>query len=599
MASILNVGLTADPYVNGLLTGVKWASASQTYSFPSSASLYPNYGSNEPQTGFAAFTAVQQQAVAKVLQNYSAVSNLQFTQMTETANSSAVIRYAETNATSTAWGYYPSSSVRGGDTWFNNASHYYDNPVRGNYAYNTLLHETGHAIGLKHPQDVMGSFGALPADHDSIEYTVMSYHSYVGGPMQYTAASTSYAQTLMMDDITAVQTLYGANYTTNSGNTVYRWSPTNGTETINGVAQDTPAGNKIFMTVWDGGGNDTYDFSNYTTALKVDLNPGAWTTVSTTQLASLGGGHSAAGNIANAHLFQGNTASIIENAIGGTAGDILSGNQADNQLTGGAGNDILSGGAGTDTALYSGTSTNYSWSQNSDATWTVTDLRAGSPDGTDKLAGIEKLQFSNATITLGGSAASANTFPVIISSPYSVTVTEFSDGSTNEKNNVTHKASGTISFWDPDVTDAHTASFVAEAAGYIGTFNPGTLNDGTDALPWSFAVADSAMDFLTGGQTRVQKYDVTIKDGHGGSAMQTVTITLVGKNDATTTTTTAVVASSIAPHDPNEFYQIDEVPLPAYHDADTLVSRAPDLGDHTIDALLEHAPPEFYGLGLI
>ena len=45
------------------------------------------------------------------------------------------------------------------------------------------------------------------------------------------------------------------------------------------------------MTLWDGGGNDTYDFSNYTTNLSVNLQPGAWTTVSATQLANLGGGH--------------------------------------------------------------------------------------------------------------------------------------------------------------------------------------------------------------------------------------------------------------------------------------------------------------------
>ena len=37
------------------------------------------------------------------------------------------------------------------------------------------------------------------------------------------------------------------------------------------------------MTICDDGVLDTYDFSNYTTNLRVDLNPGAWTTVSTAQ----------------------------------------------------------------------------------------------------------------------------------------------------------------------------------------------------------------------------------------------------------------------------------------------------------------------------
>jgi len=43
------------------------------------------------------------------------------------------------------------------------------------------------------------------------------------------------------------------------------------------------------MTVWDGGGQDTYDFSNYSTGVTVNLAPGSWTTTSATQLANLGG----------------------------------------------------------------------------------------------------------------------------------------------------------------------------------------------------------------------------------------------------------------------------------------------------------------------
>ena len=64
--------------------------------------------------------------------------------------------------------------------WFNNSSHSFDNPIKGDYAYFAMLHETGHAIGLKHTHEVMGSFGTEPLDHDSIEYSVMSYRSYVG-----------------------------------------------------------------------------------------------------------------------------------------------------------------------------------------------------------------------------------------------------------------------------------------------------------------------------------------------------------------------------------------------------------------------------------
>jgi serralysin len=80
----------------------------------------------------------------------------------------------------------------------------------------------------------------------------------VGAAGQYVENETwGYAQSLMMYDIAALQHLYGADYTTNAGNTVYRWNPSTGQESINGIGQGAPGGNRIFMTIWDGGGSDT------------------------------------------------------------------------------------------------------------------------------------------------------------------------------------------------------------------------------------------------------------------------------------------------------------------------------------------------------
>ena len=136
-------------------------------------------------------------------------------------------------------------------------------------------------------------------------------------------------------------------------------------------------------------------------SLKVNLQPGSWTTVSTAQLADLGNGHVAIGNIANALLYKNNPASLIENAIGGSGNDTITGNTANNKLTGGAGNDTIDGLSGTDTAVYSGSSTNYQVTQNADGSWKVVDLRSGSPDGTDTLRNIEYLQFNDQTVAVG------------------------------------------------------------------------------------------------------------------------------------------------------------------------------------------------------
>ena len=111
------------------------------------------------------------------------------------------------------------------------------------------------------------------------------------------------------------------------------------------------------MTIWDGGGNDTYDFSNYTTNLSVNLQPGSWTTASTAQLANLGNGHTAIGNIANAYLYNNNPASLIENAVGGSVTTPSPATPPTISSPAGQAMTRLTVVSGTDTAVYSGSST--------------------------------------------------------------------------------------------------------------------------------------------------------------------------------------------------------------------------------------------------
>ncbi|WP_027998875.1 M10 family metallopeptidase C-terminal domain-containing protein [Sinorhizobium arboris] len=336
-------------YINSLLGDWKWAIRDFTFSFPTSASFYgAGYGNGEPLKGFAALNAAQQAATRAALDQFSSVAKVSFTEITESATRHADLRLASSDAPSTAWAYFPSTAAEGGDAWFNKSSGYYSRPAKGNYAYLTFLHEIGHALGLEHAHEG----NVMPASRDSMEYTVMSYRSYVGASTTtgYTNETWGYAQSLMMYDIAALQHMYGADFTTRSENTTYRWSPTSGEMFINGMGQGAPGANKILLTLWDGGGTDTYDLSNYTTALKIDLRPGEWTTTSTAQLAKLhySGSKVAIGNIANALQFQGDGRSLIENAKGGAGNDTITGNAAANALWGNGGNDRLIGGDGND-----------------------------------------------------------------------------------------------------------------------------------------------------------------------------------------------------------------------------------------------------------
>lgn len=263
---------------------------------------------------------------------------------------------------------------------------------------------------MKHPHDTSNA-GAAPSDLDTVELSVMSYRSFVGADLNgYTIYSGSYPTTPMLDDVATIQYIYGANYNYNSGDTVYKFSPNT---------------RKLFQTIWDGGGNDTYDLSDYTSAVTLDLRPGQWTTTSSSQLAQLGYGHVARGNIANAYLYNGDSRSLIENAIGGSGSDLITGNEAANVLTGnggadmlsglsgndtlvgGAGNDTLDGGTGVDTATFSGLRSAYTITYLSNGVAQV----SGS-DGSDRVVSVEALQFSDMTLRSGtlGAATQAGGF---------------------------------------------------------------------------------------------------------------------------------------------------------------------------------------------
>jgi Ca2+-binding RTX toxin-like protein len=151
----------------------------------------------------------------------------------------------------------------------------------------------------------------------------MSYRSYVDAPLTG-LTQRSYPTTPMLNDIAAIQYLYGANMTTRSGDTVYSWA----------------SGQLLSETIWDAGGIDTIDWSNQYTPAKINLNAGQWSQLGPEYW--------------NGIAWESNTVAIaynvtIENARGGSGNDTLEGNSIDNLLQGGAGDDSLNGGAGNDT----------------------------------------------------------------------------------------------------------------------------------------------------------------------------------------------------------------------------------------------------------
>jgi len=102
--------------------------------------------------------------------------------------------------------------------------------------------------------------------------------------------------------------------------------------------------------------------------------------------------------------------SLDDTLIGDKQDNLLVGNDGNDRLVGGAGNDLLVGGAGDDqldggdgfdVAKFSGNMSDYQFDRNQDGLLIVTDLREGSPDGTDRLVNVETVVFADKSESVG------------------------------------------------------------------------------------------------------------------------------------------------------------------------------------------------------
>jgi VCBS repeat-containing protein len=104
---------------------------------------------------------------------------------------------------------------------------------------------------------------------------------------------------------------------------------------------------------------------------------------------------------------------------------------------------------------------------------------------------------------------------------------------------VTLTTSGTITFDDVDLADGHTVSATADSGNTLGgTLTPSITDPATGSgdgtVTWNYSLANAAAQYLAAGETATERFDVTVADGHGGTASQIVTVTITGSNDAPT-----------------------------------------------------------------
>ncbi len=417
--------------VSALATDYRWYSTTVSFGFPESGDDYAGkttYAGEEEE--FLSLSDAGEDMVRAAAAEWDAVAGLN---IVEDANDPE-IAIGGSSKVSSAWAYLPEpDDPATGDIWIGvdrsyNALFVAESPTPyiGSYEYYVSMHEFGHALGLKHPHQgvaasgsISGNYEVMESAYDAMQYSVMSYRSYVGsGTSSLTVEDGHYPQSIMMLDIAAIQEMYGANYTTLSGNTTYRFTPTEGAMYINGVSTGETMANVIFRTLWDGGGTDLIDLSAYTTSIGADLRAGGAIALDTDgnaqrallrTIAELDPVY-ASGNIYMSLLFEGNTASLIENIITGTGDDTIIGNQADNVITPGLGTDIVDGGSGFDTVILDAEAATTLGLFEDDVLWL--DYAGGSVE----LTNVEYVEFTDTSYDVASliSALNGSTVPVLL-----------------------------------------------------------------------------------------------------------------------------------------------------------------------------------------
>nr|WP_319387394.1 cadherin domain-containing protein [uncultured Roseibium sp.] len=148
--------------------------------------------------------------------------------------------------------------------------------------------------------------------------------------------------------------------------------------------------------------------------------------------------------------------------LGGTGNDNLSGEEDDDTLQGDAGNDRISGGSGTDTAVYSGNRDDYDIVQNANGSYTISDTRPDSPDGTDTVHDVEIYTFADGDVLSGD---------LIAERVSAVSDTDASDDAISENAAAGDSVGVTVSAADSNVSDS--VSFSVDDARFE------VANDGT------------------------------------------------------------------------------------------------------------------------
>jgi VCBS repeat-containing protein len=195
---------------------------------------------------------------------------------------------------------------------------------------------------------------------------------------------------------------------------------------------------------------------------------------------------------------------------GGAGDDHIDGGNGSDTISGGAANDVIDGGNGQDTVVLAGKRSDYRVFEGPNGAIVVRDLRAGRPDGEDRLFSVERIQFSDGTFKIV-ELLQSNVAPVAQNDALILSETA-------GKTEITSILLANDSDSDGD-TLAVSAVQAVSASGASVSIGP----DGKVSYDAGDIFAD-----LDNGETATDSFTYTVTDGNGHVSTATATLTITG-----------------------------------------------------------------------